>query len=486
MNPQDLANISDADARELQWKMDGLKPGEKLRFADFGPLALCDPQYADLYFFKENDRYCMTLRPTVHYPGSYPPMTHLCSQDPVWFREFSMLLHFLRELVCSDPPPSSPQTDTPSNAKASPPKDYEVSRVANLDEVTVPKGKKRSVLDAKTLKKELTKIIMGQEEAVAAISQVVPLHVNKENPKKPLSLFAYGDSGTGKSEMAKALAGVLSTYSPHQYVVSWTDTNTCTEPHSVSRFIGSPPGYVAHESKNAFDLTTETPYVVYIFDEIEKANPELLKLLMAALDEGRVASLKELPNHSWEYDFRRCLFMFTSNLQLGTPDQKRIGFSAPAQVEDIQRTDGAVDIRYGEAATTDPEDEAASLIQKIYKNNEAARKSFIAQGNLTEVASRINYFIGFKPLDDNAKVQILVKQVIESAAEYSLYLEHISSSILQGLVEAAMSEKALIRSFKAVIEGYLAPAFAKAGTKYGGQTVRLMGSIKSPVITPAK
>lgn len=486
MNPLELANISDADARELQWRMDGLKPGEKLKFSHFGPLALCKPNYADLYFFKDNGRYCMSLKPAVDYPGSYPPMTHLCSQEYVYFREFSMLLEFIRELVCSESPPPTPRSTPPSKPKAAPPKDYDVSRVAKLDEVTVPKATRRRVLDAKTLKRDLSKIIMGQDEAVTAISQVVPLHVNKENPKKPLSIFAFGDSGTGKSEMAKALAGVISKYSPHQYVVSWTDTNTCTEPHCISRFIGSPPGYVAHESKNAFDLVTETPYVVYIFDEIEKANPELLKLLMAALDEGRVASLKELPDHSWEYDFRHCIFVFTSNLQLGSPDKKRIGFSAPADIEDVRHTDGAVDIRYGGTGAKDTADEAASIIQQIYKRNETARKSFIAQGNLTEVASRINYFIEFKPLDDNAKVQILVKQVIESAAEYSLYPEHISSSILQGLVDAAMSEKALVRAFKTVIEGYLAPAFAEAGTKYGGQTVRLTGTIEAPVITPAK
>lgn len=483
MKLSDFAKISDENAQALQRKMDRLMYAQKLTFSNVGPLPGCRPACADMSFFKEDRRYCMMLEQPVRYAGDEPAMMHLTVNKSIFFREFGMLLDYLRELPCDESPPEPRDTGAPTASKVPSKPERDLDSIVKTDDVAVPKGRNRRVLDAKVLQRELSKIIMGQDEAVAAISQVAPLHVNKKNPKKPLSIFAYGPSGTGKSELAKALAGMLSKHGPHQYSVSWTDTNTCTEPHSVSRFIGSPPGYVAHESKNAFDLTTENPYVVYIFDEIEKATPELLKILMAALDEGRVASLKELPDHSWAYDFRRCIFVFTSNLQLGAPDQKQIGFSAPAQVEDIRYGDGAVEASYTKTDTVDTA-EAATLIQRIYKTNEAARKNFIAQGNLTEVASRINYFVEFKPLQDDAKVRILAKQVIETALEYDVCLTHISASILQDLVDAAMSEKALVRAFKPIIEGYLAPVFSEAGTKHGGQNVRLTGTIKLPVIAP--
>lgn len=485
MKLSDFPKASDETIDKLKQEIDRAHPmAFTFRDCYLGPE--CVPDHAGIKFYKKDSRYYIALDRRVIYKGGDPPMMHLTLLDAPFFRTFPMLRDFLRELPTDEPPkPPPPVRNRDSSAKprAAPAKDYDIDTVVNTDEVTIPKSEKRPLLDADSLRRELSKTIMGQDEAVAEISHVVPLHVNKEKPHKPLSAFFHGESGTGKSEMAKALAGAISKLGPHKYVVSWTDANTCSEPHSVSRFIGSPPGYVAHDSKNAFDLTTETPYVAYIFDEIEKAHPEILKMLLGILDEGRTASQKELPNRKWEYSFHHCLFLFTSNLPLGHSSKRQIGFVASPDIDDVQYADGSVDIRYKEPAQND---EATSIIQQIYKNNEAARKRFIAEGNLIEVASRINYFIEFKPLDDKAKVKVLAKQILDTSAEYGLFLTHISSSILQGLVNAAMSEKALVRAFKAVIEGYLAPVFAEAGRRYSGQAVRLTGTIEAPVLKPAQ
>ena len=134
-----------------------------------------------------------------------------------------------------------------------------------MEELTRPQSEAPQLLRASELEQELSRRVMGQDHAIAVMAQLSAMHVNKQNPQKPLSIFAYGPPGTGKSEAAKALAAALSTLGPHQYSVAWTDTNTFSEPHSVSRLLGSPAGYVGYDDKPFFDAVVQNPYTVFIF-----------------------------------------------------------------------------------------------------------------------------------------------------------------------------------------------------------------------------
>ena len=314
----------------------------------------------------------------------------------------------------------------------------------------------------------------------------VAIGLNKTHPKKPASFLFYGNSGVGKSEAAKALPKILSKLTGREYAEVLTDLNTFTEAHSVYRLTGAPPSYAGYDDPAVLENVSKNPNTVFIFDELDKAHPEVLKIFMAILDEGRCAARRESADGTRELDFKNSILIFTSNHRLGSsPSKKKIGFTASDDVQDVRVNDNAVEVSY---TAEHPEVEAGQveLTKRIYRETEAARKAFVETGVLREIASRFGCFVGFKELSAEAKVRILVKQILETGAEYNLRLTYIASPILQALVDASTSENALtVRSFKTVIEGYLAAAFAEAGTRYGGQAVRLEGTIEVPVLSPA-
>jgi ATP-dependent Clp protease ATP-binding subunit ClpA len=347
------------------------------------------------------------------------------------------------------------------------------------EEIQPPPG--IPAVDYTVIKSELEKIIMGQSKAIETVSYQTALHLNKTAPKKPLSMVFYGSPGTGKSEAAKALPGIISRICRRNYAAVWTELNTFTEAHSVYRLTGSPPGYVGYDDKPVFEAVTNNPHTVFIFDELDKAHPEVLKTFMSILDEGRCASRRELEDCSREYDFRNCIFVFTSNFKLGAKPGKQIGFM-PA-INEIRSNDGAFEVSYRSEETPVESD---ALTKRIYRDTESARTRFTEVGVLREIASRFGCFVEFGELNAEAKLRILAKQVIETGFEYGLRLTFISSEILGGLSVASSSENALtVRSHKSVIEGSLAPAFSES-RQYRGQTVRLEGTLDEPRIVPAE
>ncbi|MDR1538178.1 MAG: AAA family ATPase [Clostridiales bacterium] len=345
-----------------------------------------------------------------------------------------------------------------------------------MDDIAIPTAAAMPAPDCGAIRRELEKTVIWQESAMEAIAHQATLFLNKKNPKKPLSIVAYGPPGTGKSDGEGAVQIPVQAR-PAAVRRCLDDLNTFAKAHSVYRLIGSPPGYVGYEDTPVFEAVTRNPHTVFVFDELDKAHPEVLKTLMSILDEGRYAVRKELPHHSREHGFKRCIFIFTSNYRLGEAPKKQICFGFP-DVEEAQCADGVFEVSY---AGDEPEaQDQIDVTRRVYRDAEASRKAFVETGVLAEIASRFNCFVEFKELSATAKVQILAMQVIEMGFEYNIRLAYISSSILQALVDAAAEDALTVRSFKAVIEVCLASPFAEAGERYGGQAIRLEGTIESP------
>ena len=172
------------------------------------------------------------------------------------------------------------------------------------------------------LEKELHKRVIGQEEAVHAVSQAVKRgRVGLKDPNRPIGSFLFlGPTGVGKTELSKALAQAV--FGSEQAMIR-VDMSEYMEKHSVSKLIGSPPGYVGYdEGGQLSEKVRRNPYSVILFDEIEKEHPDVFNILLQVLDDGHITDA-----HGRKVDFKQTIIIMTSNA--GTQaivEPKQLGF----------------------------------------------------------------------------------------------------------------------------------------------------------------
>ncbi len=156
---------------------------------------------------------------------------------------------------------------------------------------------------------ELGRRVVGQDEALAAVSDAVRrARAGLNDPNKPLGSFLFlGPTGVGKTELTKALAGYLF---DDDNAITRIDMSEYMEKHSVSRLIGAPPGYVGYDEGGALtEAVRRRPYQVVLFDEVEKAHPDVFNVLLQVLDDGRLTD-----GQGRTIDFKNTLIIMTSNL----------------------------------------------------------------------------------------------------------------------------------------------------------------------------
>ena len=159
------------------------------------------------------------------------------------------------------------------------------------------------------LEDELHKRVVGQDEAIVAVSDAVRRsRAGLQDPKRPIGSFIFlGTTGVGKTELAKALAEYLF---DDESLMTRIDMSEYQEKHSVSRLIGAPPGYVGYdEGGQLTEAVRRKPYSVVLFDEIEKAHPDVFNTLLQVLDDGRLTD-----NKGRTVNFKNTLIIMTSNL----------------------------------------------------------------------------------------------------------------------------------------------------------------------------
>ena len=230
------------------------------------------------------------------------------------------------------------------------------------------------------MEEELHQRVIGQDEAVNAVAEAIRRSRSGiSDPRRPIGSFILlGPTGVGKTELARALAEFL--FDDESNMVR-IDMSEYAEKHTVSRLIGAPPGYVGYdEAGQLTEAVRRRPYRVVLFDEIEKAHPEVFNILLQILEDGRLTD-----GHGRTVDFRNTVIIMTSNL--GTEGMQRATFGF--------RTDGS-----------ERTNEAERLRSSV---NDALKKAF-----RPELLNRIDEILVFHPLTQDQIIQIvglMVKEV---------------------------------------------------------------------------
>jgi len=232
--------------------------------------------------------------------------------------------------------------------------------------------------------------IVDQEEAVAAVSEAIKRgRAGLKDPKRPIGSFVFlGPTGVGKTELARALAEFL--FDDEETMIR-LDMSEYMEKHTVSRLIGSPPGYVGYEEGGQLtEAVRRRPYRVILFDEVEKAHPDVFNILLQLLEDGRLTD-----GHGRTVDFKNTVVIMTSNL--GTEEYQRggIGFPSKKEEADEQRMRNAIE----------------SALKKTFR---------------PELLNRIDDVIIFHPLTEEhlkSIVDLLIREVERRLAERSIKLE---------------------------------------------------------------
>ena len=280
------------------------------------------------------------------------------------------------------------------------------------------------------LEQTLHQRVIGQDEAVTAVAKAIKRgRVGLKDPKRPIGSFLFlGPTGVGKTELSKVLADVV--FGSEQAMIR-VDMSEYMEKHSVSKLVGSPPGYVGYEEVGQLsEKVRRNPYSVILFDEIEKAHPDVFNILLQVLDDGHITDAQ-----GRKVDFKNTILIMTSNAGAAAiQEPKKLGFLAGEdEKQNYQRMKGNV----------------MEEVKRVFK---------------PEFLNRIDEIIVFHSLnkEEIAKIVALLLKEFEKRCKDQMDIElHVRDSVKKHIAETGYDAKYGARPLKRAIQTQMEDALAE-------------------------
>ena len=322
-------------------------------------------------------------------------------------------------------------------------------------------------VDKEKLLDGLKSRIIGQDTVLNELASVVKVHLAKQAPQRPLTAFLAGKTGIGKSQSIIALVDVLNNILKTPVGFIRIDCNLYTNSYrAAANFAGSPLGFRDSSEPSTFVPLIDNPRTIILFDEIEKAHPNMLTAIMGIIDYGKLTLASKLKERDKdgnpiignegkegidEIFFQNAVIVFTSNLDLD-PTAKRVGFL---------------------------KDDSTDLISADERCKEALTKITRA-----EVAGRISYFLQYEPLTNDSMKQIVKFEIGNFCGSFGLFAGDVSDDILDGIVKSC-GNKFGARTHIQKIERIFGEQFAE-WTESGDESpsIDIMGTLDSIEIIP--
>jgi hypothetical protein len=448
--------------------------GQCMRFRNETMPQGCTPASADVGFelSPRNGRIQLCVQDGVRYTGDNPSLRQWFGQGWLEFDGVHALTAWLRDELnpamprSGDNPalpevPESPavsagatpvtsgQADSP--APAGRPSRQRAQRrpegaITDTAQVTerIREDSEPLFLDEDEVFRTLSQGVVGQDDSLRVLALAISGHVARANPRRPLTLFAIGPSGVGKTRTGLSIVSVLNNKGQSgRYEFLRLDMCEYREAHRVSQLIGSPQGYAGYgEGAQLTDALARNPRTVVLFDEIEKAHPDILKVLMNAMDAGRLSTAGRAGDGSREVDCRHAVFFFSSNLDC----------------ESILRSL-----------------EQREAIEDMEAVDEVCRAHLKAAGIPPELIGRIGHFLVYRPLNAESKAEIAAVQIRETAEEYGLDVRYVAPDVVVDVIQAVRARGGGARVYAYQIDRLLGRIFREAAYHRHTSPIRLLG-----------
>ena len=384
----------------------------------------------------------------VAYRGPHPAVREWLETSTMWFPSFAHLRRWIQDELrgCYWARTAPVQLNATTSSSPALPAAPHPADLTDLTAVyrDVQDHDTPLYLDEAALFRELSRRIRGQDDALRTLARRTCRHLARRAPGRPATFFAVGPTGVGKTKTGESLPVALRTLDPagSGYGYLRLDMSEFQERHRISQLLGAPQGYIGYgEGAQLVDALVANPKTVVLFDEIEKAHPDVLRTLMNAMDAGRL-STPTATARGREVDCRYAIFIFTSNLD------------ASSILQDLE-----VRNAFGDATLVD----------------EVCRRRLRAVGIAPELIGRIGCFLVFRPLTTCTRAEIVALTIARVAEEYGLQVAHIEPSVIVSILNQTRADGLGARPDEYLVDDLLGAAFAQAAAAHVRSPVEMCG-----------